>query len=119
MYDVTRKDTADKIEFWRSEVQRYKNSITHFLVVGNKTDLTDSVAVSTEEGQAYAEKVKASFVETNIFNPSTFEDAVLNFVKETVADMGTKDNDDEEEEEEEEGKKGGANEGGAGCCTIC
>ena len=120
VYDVTRKETAEKIEFWRSEAQRYKTSISHFLVIGNKTDLTDKVAVSTEEGQAYAEKVKAHFVETNIFNVSGIESAILDFVKETVADLQEKADDDEEDEDEESThKKGSSQEGGSGCCTIC
>ena len=58
VYDVTRPTTLDKLDEWWKQLraaESRKNVVT--VLVGNKVDLTDFVAVSEEEGRAFAEKI--------------------------------------------------------------
>ena len=57
-YDVTRPTTLEKLNEWWEQLRASepKENIVAVLV-GNKSDLEDFVAVSEEEGQVFAEKI--------------------------------------------------------------
>ena len=79
IYDITRKNTLKELSFWIEYVESIvgKDSSVYG-VVGNKVDLFDKIEelkeenpnidyelVNTEEGQAFAEKIGAEFLETS------------------------------------------------------
>ncbi|GAB4322303.1 MAG: Rab family GTPase [Promethearchaeota archaeon] len=67
VYDITRVPTFREIESkWLDDFRTHASPNANFILIGNKTDLENLRNVSTEEGRALAEKIKASaFVETS------------------------------------------------------
>ena len=70
--------------------------------------------MTKEEGEAYAESIKADFVTTSIYNADEIKNGIVTFcadvVKELSVDIAKSDADEEEEEETVQS---------SGCCTIC
>ncbi|XP_055598657.1 ras-related protein Rab-18-B-like [Uranotaenia lowii] len=65
VYDVTKKDSFQKLESWLNELEIYgtRNNMAK-MVVGNKTDCTQR-AISREEGFQFAKKHRTMFIETS------------------------------------------------------
>ena len=74
VYDVTRKDTLDKVENWFNEIKDVSSSIS-LILVGNKIDLTEDRVISTEMGEALAKKLNLSYIETSAKTGENINDA--------------------------------------------
>ena len=72
VYDVTRRDTYTNIKTWYNEIKESTPTI-HLILVGNKIDLGKEV--STEEGQALANKLGLSYIETSAKTGENINDA--------------------------------------------
>lgn len=64
VYDVTRRESFDRIMDWYSEVSQVTGKLTSVLLA-NKVDLTDQRQVSMEEGMAFAEQHGWTYFETS------------------------------------------------------
>ena len=67
VYDVTRIHTLESINSrWLRDYKKYVKKKGAFILIGNKIDLKDQLAVTTERGQELAVKINAShFIETS------------------------------------------------------
>ncbi|OHT00815.1 small GTP-binding protein [Tritrichomonas foetus] len=66
VYDVTSKDTLEGLEAWAAEIADKAPHNIKLAVIGNKIDLEDERAVSTQLGKDFAEQLNASlFQETS------------------------------------------------------
>ena len=65
VYDVTNRDSFEHISYWMKEVDRLAAPEVCRLIVGNKNDLKEKRAVSTEEGEALAQQYGIPFLETS------------------------------------------------------
>ncbi len=66
VYDVTRQETFDKLEEWLMEVKENANTDVKLALVGNQKDRAERREVSTDTGQAFAQKHGMSaFLETS------------------------------------------------------
>jgi len=74
VYDVTRKDTFDNLEIWHKEIKEASPTIS-LVLVGNKIDLVDDRQVTTEEGQALAQKLGLTYIETSAKDGTNIQDA--------------------------------------------
>ena len=74
VYDVTRKDTLNKVENWFNEIKDVSPSIS-LILVGNKIDLTENRVISTEMGEALAKKLNLSYIETSAKTGENINDA--------------------------------------------
>ena len=74
VFDVTRRETYDNIKIWHGEIMESSPTIT-LILVGNKIDLVDSRAVSTQEGEEIAKKLGLSYIETSAKTGENIEDA--------------------------------------------
>ncbi|MFW9900023.1 MAG: GTP-binding protein [Candidatus Thorarchaeota archaeon] len=74
VFDVTRKDTFDKLEDWLKEIKKVSETIS-LILVGNKIDLEDERVVSTEEGENIAQKLNLSYIETSAKTGENINDA--------------------------------------------
>ncbi|MFX0030015.1 MAG: GTP-binding protein [Candidatus Hermodarchaeota archaeon] len=74
VYDVTRKDTFDKIEDWFNEIMEVSPAIS-LILVGNKIDLTEKRIISTETGEELAKKLNLSYIETSAKTGENINDA--------------------------------------------
>ena len=74
VYDVTRKETYENINNWYEEIKKVTPTIS-LILVGNKIDLEDQRQVSKEQGEALAEKLEVSYIETSAKTGENIEDA--------------------------------------------
>lgn len=71
------------------EIDRYAAEGVNKLLVGNKSDLTDKKAVSTEQANEFAESIKISLLETSAKDATNVEQAFLTMAKQIKDRMGT------------------------------
>ena len=74
VFDVTRRDTFEKIKLWYNESIEISKKIA-LILVGNKIDLEDSRVVSTVEGEELAKKLGLGYIETSAKTGENIEDA--------------------------------------------
>eukprot|EP00731_Ephydatia_muelleri_P019672 Em0012g497a len=83
VYDITRRETFEHVEYWMTEVRNNMHPDATILLVGNKSDQEATRAVSRQEAEQYAEKHKLYFMETSAMdssNVSTSFEWILNTV---------------------------------------
>ncbi|XP_010422851.1 PREDICTED: ras-related protein RABA4a-like isoform X2 [Camelina sativa] len=102
VYDVSRRQTFDHIPRWLEELRNHADKNIVIILVGNKSDLEDQRAISTEDAKGFAEKEGLFFLETSALNAVNVESAfstvlteIFNFVnkKSLVAGEGQGTND--------------------------
>ncbi|KAH0576326.1 Rab2 [Spironucleus salmonicida] len=64
VYDITRRDSFDSLENWLNDTRGADPNMV-IILVGNKSDLEYRRKVTTEEGQAFADKHGLLFVEAS------------------------------------------------------
>ena len=77
VYDITRRDTFQHLGRWLEEAKQHAQPNMVILLIGNKNDLEHKRAVSTEEGQAFAETNGLLFLETSAKTAYNVEQAFL------------------------------------------
>ena len=92
VYDITRHSTFQNIEAkWLKDLKEFSKSESAYILIGNKIDLEDSKAVSTEAGKKLAEKINASdFVETSAKYGDNVEIAFKKLVDKVLTNRGVK-----------------------------
>lgn len=78
VYDLTRKDTLEKVPLWIDQLQKYSPDARMYLI-GNKNDLTEERIISFEEGETAKKELNmVKFFETSAKTgdhiQDTFED---------------------------------------------
>ena len=91
VFDVTRKETFDNLETWNKEIKEASPTIS-LILVGNKIDLVDDRQVTTEEGQALAQKLGLTYIETSAKDGINIQDSfkmlALQMIKRFVVTEG-------------------------------
>lgn len=82
VYDITRRDTFQHLSRWLEEAQQHAQPNMVILLIGNKNDLEDRRAVSTEEGQAFADANGLLFMETSAKTAYNVEESFLRTAQE-------------------------------------
>ena len=81
---MTNKDSLDHIESWRDELQKKIIEDIPIILWGSKIDLTESRAVSSDEGSSLADKNNMGFIETSSKDgtnvPELFESLVSKII---------------------------------------
>jgi len=75
VFDVTNQTSFDNISKWLQEIDLFAGTNVQKLLVGNKTDLVDTRAVPSSEGEALAAKLSIPYVETSAKSSSNVEQA--------------------------------------------
>jgi len=90
VYDTTRQSTYENIETkWLADFQQYAERDPAYVLIGNKIDLKESIAVPTEEGKRLADEMHASdFIETSAKNGDNVEDAFRKLVSQVLINIG-------------------------------
>uniref|UniRef100_A0A803NCX8 Uncharacterized protein n=1 Tax=Chenopodium quinoa TaxID=63459 RepID=A0A803NCX8_CHEQI len=73
VYDVTRKATFEKAARWLRELREHADQNFVVMLIGNKSDLRHLVAVTTNEGKAFAEQEGLVFMETSALEATNVE----------------------------------------------
>merc|ERR1719215_2100419 len=84
VYDITDRVTYDRVEFWFSQMETHGDPKVARILVGNKSDLAEHRAVTTQEGEALAARFGMKFFETSAKEGNSVEDAFLTTADEVV-----------------------------------
>merc|ERR1711933_266438 len=78
VYDITQKDTFEKIEEWKKNFLELSGEGKEFpiLLLGNKFDKQNERAVDSKEGADYAQQQLMTFYETSAVNGRNIKEAV-------------------------------------------
>lgn len=77
VYDITRRDSFLHLTRWLEEARQNGNPNMTVMLIGNKSDLEHRRAVSTKEGEAFAQQNGLVFLETSAKTASNVESAFL------------------------------------------
>ncbi|KAI0641761.1 ras-domain-containing protein [Trametes meyenii] len=84
VYDVANRESFEALPKWFSELETYVSSAVVKIIVGNKVDKEFSRQVPTAEGQAFATRMGALFVEasakTSVGVQDAFRDVVARII---------------------------------------
>lgn len=98
VYDVTERNSFEKVREWMKQIQQNTNKEKiGVILVGNKCDL-DERQVSTEEGQSLAKEFGILFYETSAYKDININESFESLVGEIISkkepdDTNTKKND--------------------------
>lgn len=90
VYDITRSSTFDRIHLkWLEDFKKFARPDGVYILIGNKVDLKDSLAVPTEKGHKLAEQIQASdFIETSAKEGDNVETAFKRLVVQALSNFG-------------------------------
>ncbi|KAL1823597.1 hypothetical protein ACET3Z_010375 [Daucus carota] len=80
VYDITRKNTFESLKKWLHELREFGNPDMVIVLVGNKSDLSDSRQVVVEDGQTLAQLEGLCFMETSAKENINVEEAFLSMI---------------------------------------
>ncbi|KXJ69840.1 hypothetical protein RP20_CCG025640 [Aedes albopictus] len=88
VYDVTKKETFQKLDSWLNELEIYgtRNNMAK-MIVGNKIDSTDR-AISRDDGFRFAKKHRTMFIETSAKTNEGVRDAFEEVVRKIMETDG-------------------------------
>jgi small GTP-binding protein len=72
VYDITNRESFENLPTWARQVDRFTDKALK-LVIGNKSDLKDKMAVENEEGKGMGKQLGASFTETSAKDGSNID----------------------------------------------
>ncbi|SAL96525.1 hypothetical protein [Absidia glauca] len=76
VYDITRQTSFQNVTHWLKELREHADSNIVIMLVGNKSDLSETNrAVTTEEGGALAEQEGFLFMETSALDATNVENS--------------------------------------------
>jgi small GTP-binding protein len=89
VYDITRAATFDRTQSkWLENFKNFARPDGFYVLIGNKVDLKESHAVSTEKGHSLAEKIQASnFIETSAKSGNNVETAFRRLVVQALGNI--------------------------------
>ena len=94
VYDITNEQSFKNLNKFYTQVCDINGKDKVILgVVGNKNDLYEERAVEEEEGQKYAEEIKASFFETSAKDHETIENLFLGICEQFIKKDNENNND--------------------------
>ena len=87
VYDITRKETFDQLEFWFENTKEVLGNKPILGIVGNKSDLYIKEDVKEEVAEEYAKKKGVPFRLTSAKTPKNFSDFLEELVKKYIEKM--------------------------------
>ena len=89
VYSITSRSSFDNVKEFMDTIQRVKEGETlSIALAGNKADLDDKRAVSTEDGQELATRLGAQFCETSAKTRMNIHDVFVGVVRLILASQG-------------------------------
>lgn len=82
VYDITRRETFNHLASWLEDARQHANPNMTIMLIGNKSDLKERRAVSTEEGEQFAKEHGLIFLETSARTAHNVEEAFINTARE-------------------------------------
>ncbi len=73
VYDITRRESFNHLSRWLEEARQNGNPNMTIMLIGNKSDLEHRRAVSTKEGEMFAQENGLVFLETSAKSAANVE----------------------------------------------
>ena len=77
MYDITKRQSFDHIPRWLEELRSHADKNIVIMLIGNKSDLEEQRAVTTEDAKEFAQKEGLFFLETSALEATNVEPAFM------------------------------------------
>lgn len=77
VYDITRRESFNHLTRWLEEARQNGNPNMTIMLIGNKSDLEHRRAVSTKEGELFAQENGLVFMETSAKTAANVETAFI------------------------------------------
>jgi len=77
VYDITRRESFNHLGRWLEEARQNGNPNMTIMLIGNKSDLEHRRAVSTKEGEIFAQENGLIFLETSAKSAANVETAFI------------------------------------------
>ena len=89
VFDITKKSSFNRIDFWQGEIEKYSDKGVFTVLVGNKSDLVEKREVTKEEAEAVMKKNDYKlYLETSaLTNESENIQKVFQFIAENVTQL--------------------------------
>lgn len=84
LYDITASLTFNSLERWLKELRENADSNIVVMLVGNKCDLTEQRAVSTQNATEFSQAQNLLFIETSAREATNVQEAFLTLIREIV-----------------------------------
>ena len=98
VFDITQKNTFERINYWLEELEKKKNIEEMSLVlVGNKIDLNDKREVSIDDINKFSQERKIKYFETSAKNNIGIEEMMNYIVKKTLKIIKKRNDENNEE----------------------
>ena len=81
VYDITNPHSFERVKKWIEELKNY-NENASIVIVGNKIDLKDNIAVNSEMSQEKAKSLNMAVMETSALDSSNVQEAFFQLLKE-------------------------------------
>lgn len=82
VYDITKRPSFDHIPRWLEELRSHADKNIVIMLIGNKSDLEDQRAVTTEDAKEFAQKEGLFFLETSALEATNVEPAFMTVLTE-------------------------------------
>ena len=104
VYDITSKNSFDKIEKWLSEVKEKAGNDIKFIIIGNKVDLSEKREVTLKEATEKAMTLNCPLMETSALNSTNVQKAFRDLLIQIYVDFKQKaDRDSKEKKKKDDG----------------
>ena len=90
MYNITDRESFDKINSWLDSILEHKNKDFPILLLGNKCDLEEERQVSKEEGEKLAKELGLNFYETSTKDNINIEKSISELIEMIYKKSGKK-----------------------------
>jgi len=123
VYDVTEKKSFQNIDKWMGEIKEKSSKDINIMIIGNKIDLNDTKAVTTEEAMTKAKTLGVALMEASALNSTNVKEAFYDLLREMYQDVRKKLNiventmTNENDGIQLETKEGQEEEKKKGCCS--
>ena len=87
VYDVTSKTSFDNVDNWVSEIKEKASTDMKTMMIGNKIDLKDERAVSTEEALEKAKLLELPLMEASALDSTNVKQAFYDLLKEMYKEV--------------------------------
>lgn len=88
VYDITKRQSFDHIPRWLEELRSHADKNIVIMLVGNKSDLEDQRAVSTDDAKEFAQAEGLFFLETSALEATNVESSFMTVLSEIFAIVG-------------------------------
>lgn len=90
VYDITSSVTFNSLEKWLRELREKTEENILIMLVGNKSDLSESRSIDAQEGRNFAEREGLLFIETSALTAENVREGFTTLISEILSKMAPK-----------------------------